>query len=85
MGIQEKDRETLFDTFSRNRDSKNIPGSGLGLAIVREATARHGGRAWLDSVSGQGTTVFISIRKDLGRGSESNGLEASQKTGVPAG
>jgi len=64
-GIEEKDREKVFERFQRNGSPKGISGSGLGLAIVREVVERHGGQVWIDPETTQGTTFRMTISKDL--------------------
>ena len=65
VGIQEKDREKIFERFHRNGSSKGISGSGLGLAIVREVAQRHGGRVWVDPETTKGSTFHMTISKKL--------------------
>jgi len=62
-GIAPADQQHLFEKFFRvkQRGSTVIKGSGLGLAIVKSIIERHGGRAWVESKLGQGSTFFISL------------------------
>jgi signal transduction histidine kinase len=59
VGIPEEDRQRVFERFERGHDHE-ATGSGLGLAIAREALAQMGGRIWLDSEVGKGTTFYFS-------------------------
>lgn len=59
VGIPEEDRQRIFERFERGHDHE-ATGSGLGLAIAREALAQMGGRIWLDSEVGHGTTFYFS-------------------------
>lgn len=65
VGIEEKDREKIFERFQRNGRSKGISGSGLGLAIVKEVAERHEGRVWVDPEADQGATFYMTISKGL--------------------
>jgi len=62
-GIAPADQQHLFEKFFRvrQRGSSAIKGSGLGLAIVKSIVERHGGRAWVESKLGQGSTFFFSL------------------------
>jgi PAS domain S-box-containing protein len=62
-GIAPADQQHLFEKFFRvrQRGSTSIKGSGLGLAIVKSIVERHGGRAWVESKLGQGSTFFFSL------------------------
>lgn len=61
IGIPEKDRLLLFESFHRASNVGATSGSGLGLSIVKRAVERHGGTITLQSQEGKGTTVTVSI------------------------
>ena len=61
IGIPEKDRAKLFDSFHRASNVGTISGTGLGLAIVKEAVDLHGGKIAVESEVGVGTTFIISL------------------------
>ncbi|MCJ8008376.1 ATP-binding protein [Lederbergia wuyishanensis] len=63
LGISEQDIHTLFQKFKRidNSERRKIGGTGLGLAISKEIIEQHGGRIWIESKEGKGTTVFITL------------------------
>lgn len=63
IGIPPEDREKVFERFYRagNRSSVNAPGTGLGLAIAREVVDKHGGKIWLESELGKGTTFHFVV------------------------
>lgn len=63
IGIPPQDREKVFERFYRasNRSEVNAPGTGLGLAIAREVVSKHGGKIWLESEAGQGTTFHFVV------------------------
>ena len=61
-GIPKEEQVQVFEKFYRGTStSQHVPGSGMGLAIAREIVELHGGRAWIDSKPGQGTTFFAAI------------------------
>lgn len=63
VGIDEADRDLLFDEFFRGSTARAsaIRGVGLGLAVVRTIVTAHGGTAALESEVGVGTTVTVRI------------------------
>jgi signal transduction histidine kinase len=63
IGISPADQPRLFEKFYRGgqREAREQKGSGLGLAIVRSIVERHGGRVWLESELGQGSTFFMEV------------------------
>lgn len=65
VGLRVDDPETLFEIFRRGGTSKGVEGTGLGLATVREIAERHGGRVWLESSNGGGSTFYFSISRHL--------------------
>ncbi|MBC8099174.1 MAG: ATP-binding protein, partial [Armatimonadetes bacterium] len=63
LGISPDNQKLLFERHRRipREEHKRVKGSGLGLFIVRSVAQRHGGRAWVESSEGEGSTFFISI------------------------
>lgn len=63
IGIPEKHRDRVFGIFKRlhGADSKYGAGTGAGLAIVKKTIEHHGGRIWLDSDVGRGTTFHFTL------------------------
>ncbi len=61
IGIPADHHESIFALFSRLHSRKKYDGSGLGLAIVRRIVESYGGRIWLESEPGQGSTFFFSL------------------------
>jgi signal transduction histidine kinase len=60
LGISAAYHEKIFQAFQRVHPA-HAPGEGMGLAIVRRIVQRHGGRVWVESLEGQGSTFFITL------------------------
>ncbi len=62
-GIPQDKLETIFERFQQvdASDSRKKGGTGLGLAICRHIVERHGGKIWVESVYGQGSTFFFTL------------------------
>lgn len=67
IGIAPAQQERIFDIFRRlhGRDAYG-GGSGVGLTIARRAAERHGGRLWVDSALGQGSTFYFTLAPEDG-------------------
>ncbi|WP_057736298.1 cell wall metabolism sensor histidine kinase WalK [Liquorilactobacillus uvarum] len=63
LGIPKKDVAHIFDRFFRvdKARSRAQGGTGLGLAISKEVIEMHGGKIWVDSIEGKGSTFYISL------------------------
>jgi len=62
-GIPQDMLEKVFDAFEQadNSFAREKQGTGLGLALVRAFVRAHGGRVWLESAPGEGTTAIIEL------------------------
>lgn len=60
IGIKKEHFDHLFQMFHRLHGSE-CPGNGIGLAVCRKIVERHGGRIWLESTVGQGTTFHFTL------------------------
>ncbi len=62
-GIAKRDQKQLFQKFYRVRsdETAHIEGTGLGLAIARSIVERHGGRIWVESEPGKGSTFSFTL------------------------
>ena len=61
IGIDAAYFERIFVVFQRIHDRGAYAGSGIGLASVRKIVERHGGRVWVESQPGQGSTFHFSV------------------------
>ncbi len=61
IGIPEKDREIVFESFVRGTNTQDIKGTGLGLPIVKKLVERMNGDIDLKSKVGYGTTVSVTL------------------------
>jgi PAS domain S-box-containing protein len=63
IGIPLREQERIFDRFQRvdNKASRSTQGAGLGLYICRAILEAHGGRIWVESELGKGSTFSFSL------------------------
>lgn len=65
IGIDKEFHERVFAMFQRLHSKSDHSGSGIGLAICKKIIEHHGGKIWLESKRGRGTTFHFTISRSL--------------------
>ena len=61
IGIDQKHHREIFERFHRLKETEDEEGTGLGLTIVDRIVSHHGGRVWVESEPGKGSTFYFTL------------------------
>ena len=61
VGMEEKFFERIFEPFQRLVTYNEVEGSGIGLSVCRKIVERHGGKIWVESKLGEGSSFIFTL------------------------
>jgi len=86
VGISPEDHEKVFEEWSQldNPAQRRVKGSGLGLPLSRKLAELLGGRIWLESTPGKGSTFFLLVPSQYQGPAEASFITGTKTAEVPS-
>ncbi len=64
IGIDPAEQDKIFELFIRSSEVNEFEGTGVGLSIVKKIMSKHGGKVWVNSEVGKGSTFSVQFKKE---------------------
>jgi light-regulated signal transduction histidine kinase (bacteriophytochrome) len=72
IGINSKYYDKIFEIFQRLHNKNTYSGTGIGLSVVKKTIESLGGKIWVESEEGLGSTFYFTVPKDYAEHQDSN-------------
>ena len=83
-GVAAEDRQRIFDAFQQGaRHPEQTEGTGLGLTLSKRILELHGGRIWVESEAGKGSTFGFALPAVSGEAALTSATQAGLDSGLP--